>query len=566
VLPGVSLTRENILVMALNWGNEGNRQRLMDGGLTTELKHLNQRQVESILDRLTKEEWDFVQGVWDMLELNRPAIAMQEVRLTGVEPKWVEPASIVTKHGTYAGGYYPAKYDGNFSTRSNELEAITDLRQQMMGAGNRATTRKGYTQARANEVTGRPLKLAFSTLTQHVNEVAHRLAWQDWLIDTNRLLKRSEIDGAIRDHYGPAILGQIHETVRDIAMGDVAASTAIERGLNHIRTGATIAGLGWNVMTSFLQPLGLTQSIVRIGWAPVARGLKQFLAHPLRTIDEVESKSLFMKHRGATINREINDVLNRVRDDKMSRIEGSYFYMIQAMQKVADMPTWLGEYEKQLAAGETEQRAISLADQSVIDAQGAGQLKDLSRVQRGSPALKLFTNFYSYFNTTYNLAVERGLATDYHNPLAVGKLAVDYLMLFTVPVILSTVMKHALRGGDDDEEKFAKKLAKEQLNYLFGTMVLLREAGGALTGNFGYEGPAGLRLFGAMQKLTKQIEQGEADVDLVKAVINVAGVIGIPGVGQFPSGAVNRAIDGVIAVSEGKAGPLAPIFGPPPKK
>jgi GNAT superfamily N-acetyltransferase len=567
IMPGVSLSRENMLVMALNWGNDGNRQRLLDGGLNDDVRQLTQKQVEGILDRLSKEEWDFVQGVWDMLEENRPLIAAQEKRLTGVEPKWVESSPIQTRHGTYRGGYYPAKYDGNFSTRSNELEAITDLRQQMQGAGNRAQTRKGYTQARASEVTGRPLKLGISTLTQHVNEVAHRLAWQDWLIDTNRLLKRNEIDSAIREHYGPTLLAEIRDTVRDIAVGDVAASNALERGLNHIRTGATIAGLGWNVTTSLLQPLGLTQSMVRIGWAPVARGLQSFVAHPLRTIETVEGKSKFMQYRGATMNREINDVINRVRNDRMSRIEGSFFYLIQTMQKVADMPTWLGRYEQALAAGESESRAIALADQSVIDAQGAGQLKDLAKIQRGSPALKLFTNFYSYFNTTYNLAVERGRATDFANPLAVGKLAVDYLMLFTVPAILGSLLKAGLKGDwEDDEEKLAKKLAKEQLNYLFGTMVLLREVGGAFTGNFGYEGPAGLRLFGALQKLVKQAEQGDVDKDLVKALINVGGVVGVPGVGQFPSGQVNRTIDGVVAVSEGKAGPTAVVFGAPPKK
>ena len=571
VMPGVSLTRENMLMMALNWGNAGNRQRLMDGGLNNAVKNLTAAQVESIIGRLSKQEMDFVQGVWDLIEANRPAIAEQELRLTGVEPKWVESVPVVTAHGTYRGGYFPAKYDGNFSSRSNELEAITDLRQQMQGAAGRAQTRKGYTQDRAAEVSGRPLKLGFSVLTQHINEVTHRLAWQDWLIDTNRLLKRDEIEQAIRDHYGPVMLKQIKDAVKDIAAGDIGASSMMERGLNHIRTGATIAGLGWNLTTAFLQPLGLTQSIVRIGWAPVARGAKAFIAHPWKTIDQVESRSEFMKHRAATMNREINDVLNRVRNDKMSRIEGSFFYMIQALQKVADMPTWLGEYEKQIAAGNDEARSIALADQAVMDAQGAGQMKDLSAIQRGvgpwGAAKKLFTNFYSYFNVTYNLAVERGRATEFKDPMAVGKLAVDYLMLFTVPAVLGTLLKELVRGSDDDwdKEKLLKKLAKEQLNYLMGTMVLTREVGAAITGDYGYSGPAGVRLFAEINKLAKQVEQGEVDTALVKAAINVAGIAGLPVIGQFPSGQINRTIDGVVAVSEGTAGPQAVIFGAPLK-
>jgi len=571
VMPGVSMTRENILMMALNWGNAGNRQRLMDGGLNNTVKTPTETQVNSIIGRLSKAEMDFVQGVWDLLEANRPAIAAQELRLTGVEPKWVEPTPVVTDHGTYRGGYFPAKYDGNFSSRSNELEAITDLRQQMQGAAGRAQTRKGYTQERAAEVVKRPLKLGFSVLTQHINEVTHRLAWQDWLIDTNRLLKRDEIEQAIRDHYGPVMLKQIKDTVKDIAAGDIGASSMMERGLNHMRTGATIAGLGWNLTTSFLQPLGLTQSVVRIGWGPVARGMKAFIAHPWKTIESVESRSAFMKNRAATMNREINDVLNNVRNTHISRVEGSFFYTIQMMQKVADMPTWLGEYEKQIAAGNDDARAIAMADQAVIDAQGAGQMKDLAAIQRGvgpwGAAKKLFTNFYSYFNVTYNLAVERGRATDFKSPTAVGKLAADYLMLFTVPAILGALLKELVRGSDDDwdKEKILKKLAKEQLNYLMGTMVLTREIGAAITSDYGYSGPAGVRLFAEVNKLAKQAEQGEIDKALVKSAINVAGVAGIPVIGQFPAGQVNRTIDGIVAVSEGTAGPQAVIFGAPLK-
>jgi hypothetical protein len=38
----------------------------------------------------------------------------------------------------------------------------------------------------------------------------------------------------------------------------------------------------------------------------------------------------------------------------------------------------------------------------VIDSQGGGQIKDLASVQRGGPMLKLWTNFYSIFNVTFN--------------------------------------------------------------------------------------------------------------------------------------------------------------------
>ena len=138
---------------------------------------------------------------------------------------------------------------------------------------------------------------------------------------------------------------------------------------------------------------------------------------------------------------------------------------------------------------------------------------------------------------------------------------------YVPPAILGALLKELVRGSDDDwdKEKILKKLAKEQLNYLMGTMVLTREIGAAITSDYGYSGPAGVRLFAEVNKLAKQAEQGEIDKALVKSAINVAGVAGIPVIGQFPAGQVNRTIDGIVAVSEGTAGPQAVIFGAPLK-
>uniref|UniRef100_UPI002B1E3B46 hypothetical protein n=1 Tax=Pseudomonas oryzihabitans TaxID=47885 RepID=UPI002B1E3B46 len=87
-----------------------------------------------------------VQGVWGYIATFRPMIAEQERQLTGKEPEWVDPSPIDTRFGTYAGGYFPAKYDGVLSTRSEALEAATDLRSAMKGAFGSSAARNGYTK------------------------------------------------------------------------------------------------------------------------------------------------------------------------------------------------------------------------------------------------------------------------------------------------------------------------------------------------------------------------------------------------------------------------------------
>lgn len=556
---GKSFTREERLGMALNMGNEVNRERVLTG------ERLTPQQLQTVLDTLEKADWDFVQGVWDYLESFRPQIAAKERRLTGIEPEWVEASQLVTKHGTYKGGYYPIKADPLRSTRA-EADTAAEVQKQMeRGLYVRSQTRRGHLKARS-ESTGRAIRYDLAVIVEHVDQVVHDLAWHEYLIDANRLMRAGAVDTAIRNHYGPEKLRTMTGLLTDIAVGDMGAQSAGDRILNHLRQGATIAGLGWRVTTSLLQPIGLTQSMVRIGPKWVAKGAVHWLGDATKLQNSVRlvgEKSDFMRLRAKTMQREINEIRNKVAGED-SRIEATYFYLIQKMQLVADVPTWWGAYEKAMAADDmTEAKAVALADQAVIDAQGAGQIKDLAAVQRGSPAWKLFTNFYSFFSTTYNLTAESVGRTNFKNPGSVGLLATDLLLLYTIPAILGTLMKATLGGDWDDEEKLLKQLVADQMSYLLGTVVGLRELGGGVQAALGlpgsYSGPAGVRFFGEVTKLAKQASQGEADAAFWKALNSAAGVLF-----HYPAGQINATLEGAAALVDGETeNPGALIVGPP---
>ena len=555
-----ALTAEARIMVALNTGNAGNLQRLMDGD------RWSIDQVKAITDTLTKEQWDFVQGVWDLINEYRPQIAEQQKRITGVEPKWVEPTPVDTPHGVYRGGYFPAKYDTDRSTRSLSDEAAAGVMDQWRATRGAARTRDSFTRERAAKVIMRPLRKDFGVVTQHITEVTHRLAWQEYLIDATRLLNASQIDAAVREHYGPEVLRSMRDTIADVAAGEVGAQNAFEKAINHLRVGTTIVGLGWNLTTGLLQPIGLTQSMVRIGPKWVAKGLAQWLGDAVRmesSVAAVYEKSEFMRLRGKTMQREISEIRNTVSGTD-SRITASYFYFIQKLQIVADMPTWLGMYTKAIETMNVDEAtAVALADQAVLDAQSGGQVKDLAAIQRGGPMLKLFTNFYSFFNTTFNLTRAAYGRTNFYKPGEAGLFLVDMLLLYTVPAVLGTLLKAALQGDTDDEDELAKKLIADQMNYLLGTMVGLREIGGATAAALGlpsgYSGPAGVRFFSEVQKLAKQVEQGEADAAFFKALNSSAGILF-----HYPAGQLNRTTEGVNAYLNGETeNPAALIVGPP---
>ena len=182
--------------------------------------------------------------------------------------------------------------------------------------------------------------------------------------------------------------------------------------------------------------------------------------------------------------------------------------------------------------------------------------------------MKMFTNFYSYFSATYNLNIEAVRKADFKSPVAVAGLAVDLLILNTIPVIFSLALKEMLKGECDyDLECLAEKLGHEQAGFLFGQMVLLREVGAAVdvaTGakGYGYSGPAGLRFFSDLYKLGQQAGQGEADLATFKAANNVAGALL-----HYPAGQINTTLEGIMAVEDGRVEGIsilpALIAGPP---
>lgn len=558
-----SLNREARIALALNTGNQGNLQRLLGGeGWTV-------AQIAPVLQSLTAAEWRAVQAVWDHFESYRPQIGAKERRVYGREPAWVEPSpfTIKTADGeeiTLAGGYYPIKYDPAASQRAEEFADAEGAKRQLQGAFTSATTRRSFTKTRADEVSGRPLLYTLAGLYSGVNDVIHDLAWHEWLIDANRLLRSKSIDAAIRNRYGPEVKGQFKSWVADIAEGDKMADNAGEVALGRLRQGVSAAGLGFNVMSAAIQITGFNQSIVRVGPKWIGKGIAQYIASPIAAAREVVSKSDFMADRARTQFRELNELRNRVQDESaaMRNIRLGTYFMMMRVQKMVDVPTWLGAYEKAIAAGNAEERAAQLADQAVIDSQGSGMTKDLSAIERGGPALKLFTVFYSYMNTAFNMGVARGM-TEKNK----ARLAVDYLMLFTVPAVLGSVLKDALTpGGDDDEdlEALARKLAAEQLSYLMGLMFLVREFGAAakiVTGAEGagwdYQGPAGLRAISDTITFAKQAQQGEFDDAFRKAAVNLLGDFT-----GLPAAQINRSITGTQALVEGETeNPAAVLFG-----
>lgn len=563
---GRALNRQARIAMAMNMGNASNIQRLLGGdGWTMD-------QIEPVLATLTAKDWTFVQSMWDLYEEQRPAWSDVYRKINGVSPELIDaqPLTVHTVDGQtlhLRGGYTPVAYDPRGSGKAKSFADEKQAKQSLRAARVASTVNKSFTKARVDEVTGRPLLLSLDALINGMQDTIHYTHWQPWIIDANRIIKA--LDPTLRKHYGAEAVTTLRDWIADTAAGVQAPRDAAERLLAWTAKNVSFATLAMNVMNAAQQITGITSSMVTLGeggsavsgavW--MARGLSHVMRDRTKAYHEAVEKSAFMRKRATTMLRDLNEAANVVQDQgRIADFSDKYGYiMTQMMQVTVDLPTWWAAYHKAGADRKgflvrsdgsiDDSMAIALADQAVIDAQGGGQVKDLARYERSKGVMRLFTGFMSYMNTMLNqnyriLRSERSAA----------RKTLDLLLVNHVPVVMMVLMRALLTPGGDDEEDaeaLAKKVALEQVSFLFGQMVGIREVGQIFSAAAGepfagrYGGPVGARAASDLLRLSQQIGQGEVDVALAKAAVSFAGVTF-----RLPSVQINRAIDGSEALSQ----------------
>ena len=559
---GQKFTRRQLFAIALNLGNEGNIQRLLSGGHGS-VRNWNMTEVMDAMQNLTSKEWQAVQKVWDLFESFRPQIAELERKVVGIEPQWVEakPLTVRTADGemlTLRGGYYPAKYDSASTQAAESGNALTDIEDIKSAVKMAANTRHSFTKDRAEAVKNRPLLLDLSVTYNGLNEIIHDITHREAVIDAARLLKSSSIDKAIRETLGAQAKRQLNKALEDIARGNTAPVEGLDKYSGLLRQNVSMTGLGFNVVSAAVQLTGFIPAVTRLGGKYAWAGLSQYTTHPIKATRTAMEQSEFMRNRGNTRLREIREVAATINGaGKIRKFLNKYSYwLMMKMQQVVDTAIWHGALAKAMDSGKDLDTAIKLADQTVLDTQGGGQIKDLSAFERGSNTQKLFTVFYAYMNTALNQGF-----VEAKTQKSKAKLAANLMMIYVVPTALTTLMKSALIPGDDDDD-LAKKLAKEQISFLLGLFVYGRELtqlANIATGDrfYGYAGPSGLRPIDDGFKFVQQAVQGEFDSAFVRASVNLLGdAFGLP------SAQINRTIKGAEALQDDETdNPAALLFG-----
>jgi len=540
-------TKQQILALALNSGNDNNKQRILDPRVHPDVR-LTQSQMDATLGALDKRDWDFVQSVWDYVDTYWPALSEVSERRTGNKVKRVEAQGFTNQHGSYRGGYYPIAYDPLKSkAAAQDAESAFD-KFLSSGRGAAAKVADGMTKARQNTGGGRALNYDLSVMLRHVRDTTRVIAMSEPVDNAHRILNHEDVFTAFQDGGVTNLLDTLNLFLQDIGTGPVYNNDPINGLSRAIKNNFTLSRLAFNFKTVALQVTGLGQSAAVIGKLNLLKGFNEYRKRPLEVGAEIMQRSAFMAERQTTFQKDVYDQANDLRISSPLSSRGrkaknlvsaaGFWPMIKTQFYVVDVPTWLGAYQAELARnGGKEDGAVHYADRMVDRSQGGGLMTDRNALERGtvsrnvrqSDFFRLWTTLGGYMVTKMNrgyLTTRQGAGAIADADTAAGKaaaaasMATDLVLLYVFEASMMGLAYSLLADGEDDDEVKAY-IIKEIVGSGFGGIPFVRESVSAFNG-YG----AGGVLSSALEmpaNVWQQVEQGDNDKAFRRSIGDLIG-------------------------------------------
>jgi hypothetical protein len=537
---GQSMSLNARLAVALNMGNAGNALALENT--------FSPEQVMAIASTLTSRDWDVVEKLWTHVDQYWGELADLEERTTGVRPKKVDPSPFTVKTADgktrkLAGGYYPLVGDPRLNAAAKDhFEHSNSLEGFREGGRAKANTKHGSTIERTG-FGDKKVWLDLGVLFSHVDGVLKDIELREAVLEVDRILNNKDFIAAVQEAKGGSLAyhSMMKEWLKNTVQGAPVPVDWLEKSVNYMRTGASLAEMGLSLRTMLQQPLGLTSTIALIGEKYTAIGVGKFMAERGAAVQFVMELSPFMRNRGATFNRDVRDAQRMMGAAGLkTAVVNNAFKGIQYLDMAVSIPTWIGAFEQAVdQMGDTVdlQRAVDIADDVVSRTQGTGLPRDLSNIQSGGVWKRLFTMFYSYFNAYHNLQSNMWKdARRTGSPAGWMRFARQQLWVTIIPA-LATAFFFGDDPKDDKWQTLLRAYGGAVVGNAFAGLVGLRDVANSLVSGFDYQISPAQNVLGSIGKAIKQIEQGEVDGPLIKSLLMMSGyLLHLPGTRQAARG------------------------------
>ena len=484
-----NVTKEQIIMLALNWGTEKNRQRALETIQSNEVE-----MERAFQEYMTDKDWEFVIRTWEHINSFYEERSKVQEELYGNPLKKEKGITFTIGGREIQGQYFPIVYNPKVSAKVSDFET-EDIAKTMIASNAIFGTGMGATKSRLDVVKGKSLMLDFDVIPNAITEAINHVTMRKAVTDVNKLIGNSRFQEYIVDKFGMETYQFLRTWVRDNWKDEAAKLDAWGRLVMTLKKNTSTAVMAGRVSVALQNALNIPVAMYRIGVGNTLKAISDAgigfygvgTAKYNATRDFVLSQSIFMRERVQTLDKDLKQGLSiegkglrigdtniggykaeqlaNIRDD----INQMGFRLLTETDFALSIPIWKFAYdnkvlELQSVEGVTpefiEQEAISAGDRAVRDIFGSGDTKDSAGIQRSRNALtQLFVPFYSYANTLYNIIAEGNYARkDKGN---YGQFVRMLWWTLTAQALGMMVYKSMTNGDDDSPEDLAKSFGEE---------------------------------------------------------------------------------------------------------
>lgn len=484
-----NVTKEQIIMLALNWGTEKNRQRALETIQSNEVE-----MERAFQEYMTDKDWEFVIRTWEHINSFYEERSKVQEELYGNPLKKEKGITFTIGGREIQGQYFPIVYNPKVSAKVSDFET-EDIAKTMIASNAIFGTGMGATKSRLDVVKGKSLMLDFDVIPNAITEAINHVTMRKAVTDVNKLVGNSRFQEYIVDKFGMETYQFLRTWVRDNWKDEAAKLDAWGRLVMTLKKNTSTAVMAGRVSVALQNALNIPVAMYRIGVGNTLKAISDAgigfygvgTAKYNATRDFVLGQSIFMRERVQTLDKDLKQGLSiegkglrigdtnvggykaeqlaNIRDD----INQMGFRLLTETDFALSIPIWKFAYDKKVlelqsiegvTAEFVEQEAISAGDRAVRDIFGSGDTKDSAGIQRSRNALtQLFVPFYSYANTLYNIIAEGNYARkDQGN---YGQFVRMLWWTLTAQALGMMVYKSMTNGDDDKPEDLVKSFGEE---------------------------------------------------------------------------------------------------------
>jgi hypothetical protein len=431
--------------MLLNFGNEGNKERLKNFGVDPDI-------LQNVLEReLDHHHALAAQRIWNIFKEMYPRVEKMHEEMTGIKPEMVQASPLEFKGKMYDGGYFPIQYAAD-ATPMSVRKAFKDLMDVVSGEKQASIresyhtddmTRHGHTEKRtAND---RFLDLNMGKIGLAFESVIHDLNFRKPIRDSLQILLHKDVSKELANVVGNTgfnrMVNTVFRTAGSIQMQNTnrfESNNMIQKVNARILSGASHAYLLFRMPVIKVQLASIPLAVNRMG----TNGAKHFgdvlatMASNPRSMGEIYrlageinpaversheglndhardsvSKMLPQKNTFKTL-APINHMLQTVSEvgfgflEKPDQIQKVAFAIAAYKQFIAgDAKGWNAERVNSLSPEERDSQAKIYASKISREALTTNDMIDRSRIQHDIPWLaQFFSDGRNVLNNAFYLA------------------------------------------------------------------------------------------------------------------------------------------------------------------